>query len=448
MISFRYWLKFILAFVSKFKTLLFVGTIVGAIVFIIISQATQVFSFLNSGKKIGLVGRYSINDLPISIQSDISLGLTTIDAKSNVNQGLAESWEAQDEGKTWIFRLKDSKWQDGSQIRARDINYKFNDVTTEVVDDKTIKFTLEDPFAPFPSVVSRPVFKKGLLGSGSWKVSKIGLAPGSSEILESIKLVNLKDSSVKIYRFYPTEDSARIALKLAEINELQEVVDPKDLKTWKNLNILAQVRENLYTGVFINTQDPIFSDKSLRQALAYAINKEGFEGERAISPIAPYSWSFNPQVKRYEYNQNRAKELINTLPKEQREGLSIKLVTIPTLLPIADRIKDDWDAAGIQTQIQVSNSPPSDFQALLAIQAIPPDPDQYSFWHSTQEATNITKYRSAKESPRIDKLLEDGRRTLNQEERKKIYLDFQRFLVEDCPVIFLYHPVTYTISKK
>ena len=52
---------------------------------------------------------------------------------------------------------------------------------------------------------------------------------------------------------------------------------------------------------------------------------------------------------------------------------------------------------------------------------IPKDPDQYSLWHSTQTSTNISHLKNA----RIDKLLEDGRTELDQEIRKKIYLDFR-----------------------
>ena len=88
-------------------------------------------------------------------------------------------------------------------------------------------------------------------------------------------------------------------------------------------------------------------------------------------------------------------------------------------------------------------SVPVDYDAFLATVDIPKDPDQYSLWHSTQATTNISKYKN----PRIDKLLEDGRTELDQDTRKKIYLDFQRFLVEDVPAIFLYHPIFYTISR-
>ena len=78
----------------------------------------------------------------------------------------------------------------------------------------------------------------------------------------------------------------------------------------------------------------------------------------------------------------------------------------------------------------------------MASQEIPADPDQYTLWHSTQ-STNITGYNS----PKIDKLLEDGRKISDKEERKAIYLDFQRFLVEDTPAAFLFHPTVYTIIR-
>jgi len=110
----------------------------------------------------------------------------------------------------------------------------------------------------------------------------------------------------------------------------------------------------------------------------------------------------------------------------------------------AEKIKKDWEEAGAKVQIEITPNVPLNFQAFLATVDIPKDPDQYSLWHSTQTGTNISKYNN----PRIDKLLEDGRTELDQETRKKIYIDFQRFLIEDSPAIFLYHPTFYTISRK
>ena len=442
----RFWIRFFTTFWKKFKLLLLLGVFWGIAFFLVLPLFKPLLINFQEGNRIGIVGRYSIEELPLEIQSKISQGLTSIDEGGNVHPALASNWEAKDEGKEWVFFLSDKKWQDGLQIKATDINYKFSDVSVEVIDDRTIKFTLKEPFSPFPSIVSRPIFKRGLLGAGDWKVVKINSISGG-RYLESLKLINTKTNRIESYKFFPTEDVAKTALKLGEVDDLENM-SSGEFKDWNNLSIQANSREDMYVGLFINNEDPILSDKSLRQALAYAINKSSFSGERAISPISPLSWAFNPQVKQYPYNVSRAKELYETLPKEQRKDMTLKLETTPALLDTAEKIKNNWENIGIKTQIQTSGSPPEDFQILLAIQSIPPDPDQYSFWHSTQIATNITRYKTSKESQRIDKLLEDGRKTLDLEERKKIYMDFQRFLLEDSPVIFLYHPITYSISRK
>ena len=149
-------------------------------------------------------------------------------------------------------------------------------------------------------------------------------------------------------------------------------------------------------------------------------------------------------MKTYGYDVSRAKELIEELESELKDGLNIKLVSAPVLLPVAEKIAGFWQEIGVDAVVQVSSVIPSEFQAYLAIFEIPIDPDQYSMWHSTQKGTNITHYTD----PRIDKLLEDGRSELEIEERRKIYLDFQRFLVEDSPAAFLYHPATYTITRR
>ncbi len=442
----RYFFRLPAAFLARFKTILFAGGIFGALLFLLLPQVRPIFLNFDSGQTIGMVGRFSSDNLPLSIQEQISFGLTTLAENGTAKPGLASSWEYQDEGRVWIFRIGEHKWQDGSRVRAQDINYKFSDVTSEVLDEKTIKFILKDPFSPFPTVAAKPVFKRGLLGAGKWKVAKITFV--GREFIETMRLVNTNNSNIQTFKFYPTEESARTAFKLGEVGELRDIVDPRELVKWADLGIRENIRKDRYLGVFINNEDPILSSKELRQALAYAIDKSKFGRERAISPISPLSWAYNPQVKPYEYNPTRAKELLLQLPEDQRKNLVVKLVTTPTLLSIADRIKEDWDAVGVKTQVQVSNTPPSDFQTLIAIQIIPPDPDQYSFWHSTQNTTNITRYRNSQGSKRIDKLLEDGRRTLGQDERKAIYLDFQRFLVEDSPVIFIFHPVEYTITRK
>ena len=57
--------------------------------------------------------------------------------------------------------------------------------------------------------------------------------------------------------------------------------------------------------------------------------------------------------------------------------------------------------------------------------------------------TNITHLNNS----RIDKLLEQGRQTFDQQARKQIYYDFQKYLLEESPAIFIKFPTTYNISR-
>lgn len=447
--TFRYWVRFLSTFFGRFKRIFIVSILLGITLFLLSTTARGVLSFFQPGQSTGVVGRLTLDDLPSSIQSEISYGLTRLDESNQPKPALAKSWYSEDEGRVWIFQLGDYQWQDGTRVTAKDINYRFRDATKEIVDEKTIKFTLKDPFAPFPSTVARPIFKTGLLGAGDWKVARFSSL--SAQLNRSLQLINTRTKEKKTYRFYLTEDEARTAFKLGQVRQITDIVDPKELLDWRNATVEATTHEDRYAGVFLNVEDSLLSEKNIRQALAYAIEKENFEDHRAISPISPASWAFNSQVKEYPYNPERAKELIKGSPlsPEQKSNLHITLVvTPPSLLGTADKIKKDWEAVGVKTTIQVQSTPPSEFQALLAVQIPTKDPDQYSLWHSTQTESNITNYRKTKESPRIDKLLEDGRRTQDQEARRTIYFDFQRFLMEDLPVIPLFHPQTYTIKRK
>ena len=186
-------------------------------------------------------------------------------------------------------------------------------------------------------------------------------------------------------------------------------------------------------------------EKSLRQALSYAIDKDKLGDLRAISPISIDSWAYNPQVKPYTYDLEKAKGIIADYKKTAKvDTVNIDLTVPPILLTQGESIAKDWEAVGVKVNLQVVSNVPNEYQAFLAIFDIPEDPDQYSIWHSTQTATNITKYQN----PRIDKLLEDGRSQIDLSDRKKTYLDFQRFLVEDSPAVFLYYPTTFTISRR
>lgn len=441
MINLRYILRLTAAFISRFKILILLSVVVGVAIFFL-GRLFLPFIFAPGPERIGVVGRYTANTLPTPILRMISSGLTKLDETGAVEPDMASSWETPDKGKTWIFTLKKSlTWQDGKKVVASDISYDFTDVNTETPDDSTLVFKLQNEYSAFPSVVSRPAFKSGLLGNGDWGVKKLSLA---GPFVEEITLEN-QDGKRILYKFYPSEERAILAFELGEVDKLEDILNPQPINAWSKVRLVPQTQTGEFVAVFFNTQDKLMADKNLRQALSYAINKGDFTEQRAISPISISSWAYNPQVKPYTYDPAKAKSVIDDFKKNSGlEELNVNLTVSPVLLNRAEKIKSDWEKVGVNVNIQVLSTLPNDYQALLAIFDEPDDPDQYSIWHSTQTATNITHYQN----PRIDKLLEDGRSTLDVETRKKIYLDFQRFLVEDSPAAFLYYPTTYTISRR
>ena len=415
--------------------------LLGVVIFFLLRFLIPALNF-NESQRIGITGRYTISNLPTPILRLIGDGLTKLDSEGNVIPDLASSWETTDKGKTWIFTLKDDVyWQDGEKVTSDTINYQFSDVSVEKPDERTLVFKLENTYSAFPSVVSNPTFKSGLLGTGAWEVEDISL---NGSIVEQIS-ISSKDKASLIYKFYPTEESAKTAFQLGEVDRVDDLFNISPFDTWKKVDILSAPNYGEFVAVFFNTKDTTLAEKEMRQALAYAIDKSKLKGERSIGPIALDSWAYNPQVKQYNYDPAKAKEMIDNYKKTSGQSeIIINLSTPSLLLPTAEIIAENWRVVGINVNLQVVTITPTDYQAFLAILDIPEDPDQYSLWHSTQTATNITHY----ENVRIDKLLEDGRGEIDSAARKKIYIDFQRFLVEDSPAAFLYYPITYSVCRK
>lgn len=390
--------------------------------------------------RVGLVGDVTPATLPTSIQDLISRGLTRLEHDGSLKPDLATQWEATDSGKTYTFTIaQNARWHDGKPVEAKDINYNIRDVTFTVTSPFAIRATLREPFSPFLTLVTKPILRTGLKGFGPYRVGSVRLKGDAVQFLR-LEPVGDQAAPSREYRFYRTETAAITAFELGDVDVLEDMSSSDTFTNWKNASVSALSRYTRVVALYFNIKEPMFAEKSFRQALGYATPDVGYE--RAYAPIAKTSWAYTDDVKKYDYNLSQAKKLM-VGAKIASQSATLTITTFSQFVDIAQKIAASWTSIGVPTTVQVVNQI-GQFQVLLSAQAIPPDPDQYPLWHSTQISTNLTGYVNVK----IDKLLEDGRKELDLEKRKKIYADFSKRLVEDAPAIFLYYPTTYTITRK
>ena len=416
-------LWFISAFASKYKYLIIVGLVFSVVLGLVLNKVQKILPGLsNKDIHVGLVGQYSVTNLPTEIISFLNLGLNNL----TINQDISP------DGKTYTYKLKPGlTWSDGQPIKAQDINISIPKVNLETPDPETIKFLLPAKFAPFPSILNFPIInQKGLLPSPF----QIKLKQRSSGVLTQVVINNGQYKT--FVNIYPTSSQALTAYKLGQIDAIVNLPFLNQNLDLSGFGIINKfLDEQSLVFLIINHKDPNLNSKSARQGLAYALDLDYSHIPKALTTINPNSWAFNPLVKEYQPNPQRAKELIDS-------DLELELSTTPELLATAEQIKNSINIPNLKLNIKVVSSTPEDFQLFLTTFNIPQDPDQYPFWHSTQ-AGNV----GGSTSEKLDKLLEDGRTTLDQTERKTIYHEFQRVFAEELPAIVLFHPQHVNLSR-
>lgn len=429
---------------TRYKKIIWISLFLGVVGFLLLGKFSYLFPHLKKTERIGIIGVYSAEDLPDEIKRVLSSGLTTIATDGSPQPDLAKEWQVSDDHLVYTFTLRENLfWQDGSKLIASSLSFNFEDIKIEYINEGTIKFFLKEPYSPFPGILSQPLFKKQFLGTNPVKIKKIKESKGKVELLK----ISTPEVDV-FYRFYPTLQEATMGFKMGQIDVIRGVFQNPFDESWnKKIKIEESIKKNHFLAIFYNTGDPLLGSKILRQALTYSVKKPSNPEERATGPISSNSWAYNNEVKPYDYDPQKAKELFSKFLEEQEisaKDVSFKIFTTQPFLRKAEEIKNDWQSSfNIDVQVQLINFFTPDYQIFLGVQNIPPDPDQYALWHSTVKESNITNFKSIK----IDKLLEDGRRIYAEDKRKEKYFDFQKFLIEECPVAFITYPKSLTIKR-
>jgi peptide/nickel transport system substrate-binding protein len=431
-------------------------------------------------------------------------GLIKYDKDIRIVGDLAESWEISKDGLVITFHLRRGvRWHDGHPFTAADVLYTYQvtvDPKTptayagdflkvkkaEVLDDWTFRATYDKPFAPALMSWSVGILPKHLLAGKEITTSPLGRRPigtGPYKFKEwvtgqKIVLVSNPDyfegrPHIDGYILRIIPDTATMFLELRAngidrmgLTPLQNTRQTENNLFRKNYNKYRYL-SFAYTYMGYNLKNPLFTDKRVRQAIAHAVNREEMIdgvllglGKSATGPYKPGTWAYNPRVRAYPYDPAKAKALLaeagwkdlNSDGVLEREGRPFAFEIITNQgneirAKCAEIIQRRLAEVGIKVTIRVVEWAAfvkdfinkRKFDATILGWTIPMDPDLYDVWHSSKtgpEELNFISYQNAE----VDALIETGRETFDQSERKRCYDRIQEILAEEQPYLFLYVP--------
>ncbi|WP_128924463.1 ABC transporter substrate-binding protein [Bradyrhizobium guangxiense] len=415
--------------------------------------------------------------------------LFDIDEKLNIVPQLALSHETSADGKEMTIKLRPGvKFHDGEPLDAEAAKFSIERHMTlptsfrkselasvdhvEVVDPLTIKLVLKTPYSP---LIAQLTDRSGMMVSpkaAKEAGDKFGLHPvcaGPYKFLERVQQDRMvfekfadywNKDNVHIDRvvFLPIIDSTvRLAnLKSGALDLIERVLatDIKDVRADPKL-VLTTAPELGYQGLTINiandkAKGPLSQSAKVRQALSLSIDREAinqvvFNGEftagnQWVSPTHPYYQKAFPIPGR---DIAKAKALL------KEAGVSLP-VTVDYMVPkgteyeaVAQVVQSMAAEAGFDIRIRAvefattfKQAQAGEFQVFQINWSgrIDPDGNSYIFMRS-KAPQNDGGYSN----PEADKLLEEGRATSNVDERKAIYAKLTKVLLDDLPIIYIYH---------
>jgi len=408
------------------------------------------------------------------------------DEALQIHPGLAEDWSQIDD-RTYEFTLRqDVYFHNEEPLLASDVEFsllrtassatsspilgQLDPSTIEVVDDYKIRVGTYEPFSPLLAHLAHPtasiVSEKAVAtyGEQGFGQNPVGTGPFQFEqwiLGDQVELSRNENyhgdlaGVEKLTIRNITETANRlIELETGQVDIALEIA-PADISRAENHEHLTLIREpNLRTHyIGFNTQQEPFDDVRIRQAISYAVDihliietiLEG-SGTPTIGPISPAVWGSHPNLEAYDYNPDRARELLEAAGLS--DGFSTKILTDDDTLrmSIATALRSQLEAVGIQAEIETldwatfldATSSGEHQIFIMGWTTVTADADYglYPLFHSSQFGSggNRTFY----DNDLVNQLLEAARMEQDEDSRVNYYLEVQELIVEEAPWIYLY----------
>lgn len=434
------------------------------------------------------------NDQPSArVMRQIYDTLVVLTEDMELEPGLAESWEQIDD-LTWEFKIREGvKFHNGDELTPEDVKFTIERhmesptvshilelvKSVEVIEDNKIIMNLDEPFAAIIAHLShgstgilnqKAVEEAGEdygqrpMGTGPFKF--VNWTTGDSIELERNDDYFGEGAKVKYLTFKNvTEGTSRtLGIETGEI-DISYDIDPIDIKKLSEDENLVYISEPSFSVDYLglnNLKEP-FNDIRVRQALNYAINVEEIieavvegDGEVALTPLQKDVFGATTDVKRYEYNPEKAKELLAEAGYPDGFETSIMTNDSGVRVRIAELIQGQLKAIGVDTRVQTlewgayldATARGEHEMFMLGWSANTGDADyglsSPYLSENHGEAGNRTFYSNEE----FDRLVKAASKESDPEMRKELYKEAQQILLEDSPNVLLFHKMVNAGTQK
>ncbi|MGD9477461.1 ABC transporter substrate-binding protein [Shinella sp. G-2] len=412
--------------------------------------------------------------------------------------GLAETWEISEDGKTYTFHLRDAQFSDGSPITAADVAFSLDRIRSDkksaypaplgavegvtASDAKTVVVTLKSAFAPFlgnaeiwnMGIVSKAdVEKRGEEGA----FSTVPVTSGPYEVKQwkpNEKLV-LEPNPHYWRKGYPKSDATvelieiaspetRIAmLKAGEIDVVRAVpwAQIDELKTAEAIDMRLEPSTTIYMTLLNHKREP-FSNLKARQAAGMAIDNKAMAAAITRGYAEPANTTLPGSVDFHDkdypgiaHDPAKAKELLAESGMAGREVKILATADAPSQ-QTALLIQAQWQAIGLKPVIvNVDGGAWWDATGKGDYDAAAnwwynetPDPDLAVRW-AVCGSCGSNSYNTFYANPKVDELVEQGTKEVDEAKRADIYKEIQKITTEEVAQIPLYYaPNAVAYSKR
>jgi peptide/nickel transport system substrate-binding protein len=424
--------------------------------------------------------------------------LMTLDENLRVVPSLAARLENPDPV-TYLAHLRRGvRFHDGHELTAADVVYTFTSLldpdfisprkgayriveSITALDDYTVRFRLKEPFGSFPVQLVLPIVPAGAgaglasfpIGTGPYRFVRYDV--DDRVVLSAFEgyYDGLPLNTGLVLKIVPDDTMRGLELRKGTVDLVINDVAPDiahQLEEDGDLRVVTGPGTD-YQYIGFNMRDPILSDRRVRHAISYAIDRQAIvdhlrrgQARVATGLLPPVSWAFEPGVRVFSQDLPRARRLLDEAGYRDPDGdgpglrlsLSLKVSTNEFSRLQAAVIQQDLRKIGIDLDVRsyefatlYADVLKGNFQmfTLQWVGGAVADPDILRRVFHSQQVPPAGFNRGHYSNPEVDRALDAASRATDEADRTRLYGEAQRLIAEDAPYVSLWNKTNVAVLQ-